>query len=354
MKRRRQSALDHFRDDSTIIEGAEDHRAHVERANSFTSDANLRFSQTRTVLIGDLIPSPYNKVFEHLKTKEYYDELRHDIEAAGAITDPLITLKDGTVVSGHSRLQIAKELLESGNEHFRRVPVRTIENALTDDEIKKRVYRSNLARFEIDADTRVLLHANLYPDFYKPSKLPRRTENESQRNTAERVAEDSGISKRQIANERRLYQDALLLAKQQGREEPLPADIAEIRKQVNNTRRNRKREVDNKTREQELPTASHGQSKAIPAQRSAPRSETTSQPEQSPSNETRHPVQKGLFEETDPPHSTPFSAENLSENSVSRTVSNTLRQFLSEHDVDPPTREALSAFAERLIAILQN
>ena len=59
-------------------------------------------------------PHPSNHVFDSAKTEDYWRDLRRDILEAGAIINPVIALPDGTLLEGHSRLRIARELADEG------------------------------------------------------------------------------------------------------------------------------------------------------------------------------------------------------------------------------------------------
>lgn len=190
----------------------------------------------------ELKPSPYNETFEGLKDKTYWVNLRNDIEEAGAITDPLLILADGEIVSGHSRLRVALTLLDEGRREFEKIPVRIIQSELTEAEKRKRVYLGNLSRFEIDTNTRLRLYADIYPDYFASSDAGKPGKRETvSRISRKNIAEGMGISERQTANERAIYQDAKQRAAAQGRAAPDTGDIETARKVRNTARRKPKR-----------------------------------------------------------------------------------------------------------------
>jgi hypothetical protein len=208
-------------------------------ASSPTETNGLRLSRIRLVPLGDLNPSPHNHVFEGLKTAEYYRDLKRDIQDTGTVVEPLVALRDGTLVSGHSRLKVARELFASGVERFKKIPVRYIQEDLTEEEVKTRVYQSNFSRFEIDQNTRILLQAEIYPDFFKP-QTPSRKAIDANRPTASTIAANNGQSERQTLQIRKLYQRAKELAQQDRRSEPSWEDIQNARDELNGKRRKQK------------------------------------------------------------------------------------------------------------------
>lgn len=181
-----------------------------------------------------LTASPHNTVFDGLKGPDYWQALTRDISEAGAITDPLVVMPDGEIVSGHSRQKVAVELLQEGRREFEKVPVRVIRSDLSDADRMKRVYLSNLSRFEIDPDTRLSLYAQVYPEYYQQSRgRGQQTETVS----VSEIAAAQGISERQVRNDRAVYQDAIDRAREAGKDAPDPADLQAARKARNAQRR---------------------------------------------------------------------------------------------------------------------
>ena len=186
----------------------------------------------------ELKPSPYNETFEGLKDATYWANLRSDIEEAGAITDPLLILGDGEIVSGHSRLRVALDLLDEGRREFEKIPVRVIRSELSEADKRKRVYLGNLSRFEIDTNTRLRLYADIYPDYFASPDAgkPGKRETVSRINRKD-IADGMGVSERQTANERAIYQDAKERAAAKGRTSPDIEDIEAARQAKNKARR---------------------------------------------------------------------------------------------------------------------
>ncbi|NIZ19951.1 ParB/RepB/Spo0J family partition protein [Entomospira culicis] len=169
-----------------------------------------------------------NTIFESLKSSEYFTQLKRDIAQDGII-NALIALPDGQLIEGHSRLKIAQEL------GFSTVPVRFILNTLSAHEIKRRVYLGNLNRFEIPSDLRLILFAEIYPDyFYASAKELDQSHRQSdvlalerdKPTTAKAVAAAMGLSDRQVRNEKEIF----LLAKEiAGHQHPTLSEISKAR-----------------------------------------------------------------------------------------------------------------------------
>ena len=212
----------------------EEHKHIMDTTTEPESLGELRFSPIEYRDPGELSPSPYNAVFDRLKGDSYWSSLRRDIEEAGAITDPLLILPDGEIVSGHSRQKVALKLLSEGRMEFQKVPVRVLLSELTDSEKRKRVYLGNLSRFEVDANTRLHLYAEIYPEYFgEERKAGEKTDTVS----VSAIAEDLGVTERQVRRERAIFQAATKQAAEQGREKPVVEDLAEARAQENQRRK---------------------------------------------------------------------------------------------------------------------
>ena len=108
---------------------------------------------------------PSNHVFDSAKTDTYWRDLRRDILEAGAIMNPVITLPDGTLLEGHSRIRVAREFTAEG-KNLGPIPVRVVASPITPEEAERRVYLGNLSRFELDDDTRLNLHRKIWPGYF--------------------------------------------------------------------------------------------------------------------------------------------------------------------------------------------
>lgn len=174
-----------------------------------------------------------NAVFSSLKTQAYMDNLKRDILDAGTILNPLVAMPDGTLIEGHSRIIIIRQLEQEGR-WSERVPVRMILSNITADEIRKRVYLGNLSRFEIDVNTRAILYREIWPDFAPTAATVAVM---SATDAIREVAASAGIKERQAWNERGILQKADEIAKAEGKPKAEPEHVARARAERNAVRR---------------------------------------------------------------------------------------------------------------------
>lgn len=191
----------------------------------------------------ELKPSPHNTEFDHLKDDTYWTNLRRDIEESGAITDPVLIMPDGEILSGHSRIEVAIQLLKEGHAEFEKVPVRVVRSELSDDDRMKRVYLSNLSRFEIDPDTRILLYARIYPEYYQREGSGRPKKGDTVSPFLKTIAQSMGTSERNVKRGKKLYSDAQNLAKTEGRKSPTVEDMKTVRQKKNANRKSPKEQI---------------------------------------------------------------------------------------------------------------
>jgi hypothetical protein len=216
--------------------------------------------------------NPANAVFAERKTPQYWQALKRDIREAGVILNPVIAQEDGTLLEGHSRIQIVKELLEEGID-LGKVPTLLVTSHLTAVEAEHRVYLGNLSRFEVDEDIRISLYARIWPDFFlvkgtagRPMKsdvspagsnpgeiadgvglaiestvttstLDNRATVALLPTTDEDMALKTGVSLRTLKNDKALARDAAALARTEGKESPDPEHVRQAREAKNGKRR---------------------------------------------------------------------------------------------------------------------
>ncbi|MFY8001798.1 MAG: ParB/RepB/Spo0J family partition protein [Candidatus Kapaibacteriota bacterium] len=123
----------------------------------------IRMTEIRYVAPEKLQPNPLNSIFPQ-ESEAYFDELSADIHERG-ITDPLVAKPDGTLLTGHNRLTIAKRL------GLPRVPVRYVQTGI-EDETKELefVIKDNLLRRHLTDGQRIMLYERLYPNFHERRK----------------------------------------------------------------------------------------------------------------------------------------------------------------------------------------
>jgi hypothetical protein len=213
---------------------ARNHADLVARSTEADDGGELRIGPVDYWQPAHLHPCPHNAIFEMHKDENYWQQLRRDISDTGTIIDPLLILPDGTVVSGHSRLRIATELLAEGRSEFAKIPTRVIRSPLTEKQIRDRVLLANLLRFEVDIDLRLLLFAEVYEEYFGTDR-PRGVKTETV--SVSEIAATIGVSDRQLRNERAVYREATAIAEARGDTAPKDADITESRRRQNRRRR---------------------------------------------------------------------------------------------------------------------
>jgi hypothetical protein len=236
MPRRQHSMLAQRVTQEELDLGVDAHSRHVEKSHKVAA-GGLALTASQMVDIHELHPSPYNDVFEEAKGDDYWTRLRQDIEETGAITDPLIAKRDGTLISGHSRLRITTELFESGRVEFAKVPVRYVRAEITKEDEQRRVILSNLLRFDIPHEMRILLESQVYPDYFESPKNGRPRSDEPPRSTSASIAKETGQSPESVRKKRKVFSEAKKLAKERGVDSPEVSDIRAAKKARNETRR---------------------------------------------------------------------------------------------------------------------
>ncbi len=175
-------------------------------------------------------PHPSNHVFDSAKTEAYWRDLRRDILEAGAIINPVITLPDGTLLEGHSRIRIARELKEQGHD-LGKIPVRIVASFISPEEAERRVYLGNLSRFELDDDTRLALYTKVWPDYFGQEGKAGRPEKSDHGDpiTAKEIGKQIGKSEPQVKRDRAVVVRAKRIATRKGKPAPEAEDIREAR-----------------------------------------------------------------------------------------------------------------------------
>jgi ParB-like chromosome segregation protein Spo0J len=118
----------------------------------------VRLSDVQYVSPKKLTPNTLNSFFFKEESSEYFSNLREDIRERGIIV-PLIAKKDDTLLAGHNRLRLAREL---GLEN---VPVQYVLDGLNDNAEKEFIIKDNLYRRQFSAAEWIELYKKLYPEF---------------------------------------------------------------------------------------------------------------------------------------------------------------------------------------------
>lgn len=161
-----------------------------------TLPENLRrkipMADVKQVPPSELIVNPKNKQYFEQEHEQQLEQLREDIRKRGIIV-PLIAKRDGTLLAGHNRLQIAQEL------QLRYVPVQYVQEELNDEREREFIVKDNLLRRQLSLEKRINLYKILYPDFettfLDPDNLSvggRTKAGDTNRLTIARIAEETG------------------------------------------------------------------------------------------------------------------------------------------------------------------
>ncbi len=116
--------------------------------------------------LSDIVYEPLEKLTSNVLNEEFFDReeeiyverLKADIQERGILV-PLVAKSDGTLLAGHNRLHIARQLGLSI------VPVQYVEDALSVEDERKFVINDNLLRRQLTNDQRIKLYQKLYPNF---------------------------------------------------------------------------------------------------------------------------------------------------------------------------------------------
>lgn len=224
----------------TAPSGARPREAVEPPAAPLPSVAGLKLSDILLKPLDFFRDNPANHVFDAAKeaSPNYWQDLKRDIAEARAIINPVIALPDGTLLEGHSRIRIARELAAEGLD-LGKIPARLVASRISEEEAKRRVYLGNLSRFELDSDTRLALYAEIWPDYYLSEGKAGRPGKSAHGDTitARAVASAVGKSEIQVKRDRATVRAAQELAQAKGKKAPDARDIAEARSREAGARR---------------------------------------------------------------------------------------------------------------------
>jgi ParB family transcriptional regulator, chromosome partitioning protein len=157
----------------------------------------IRLSDVQYISPSRLKPNPLNTDYFREESNEYFNQLREDIEKRGIIV-PLIAKKDDTLLAGHNRLRLAKDL---GIEN---IPVQYVLDTLPLASEREFIIKDNLYRRQFSSAEWIGLYKKLYPNFdeeihqetrgggMKWSKTEHSVLLEDSRLTADKIARDTG------------------------------------------------------------------------------------------------------------------------------------------------------------------
>jgi hypothetical protein len=130
----------------------------VSQTAAIESRFGLRLSDVVQEPLEKLLSNPLNEQFFDREDTVYFDRLLADIQERGIVV-PLIAKPDGTLLAGHNRLHVAKQL------SLQVVPVQYVEDTLSAEAERKFVINDNLLRRQLTSEQRIKLYHILYPNF---------------------------------------------------------------------------------------------------------------------------------------------------------------------------------------------
>ena len=140
---------------------------------------------------------------------------------------------------GIAEIRVARELATEGID-LGRIP--TVVLDLSPEDAERRVYLSNLSRFELDEDTRLTLYAKVWPGYYLEAKPGRPNKGDTVSPPIRRadIAAATGKSERQVKRDRAIIQEAAQRARAKGKSAPDTQEIREARAKASAKRKDRR------------------------------------------------------------------------------------------------------------------
>ena len=129
------------------------------KAKSDTRFKRIKLSPIKQVDVSKLKGNPLNGTFNPPKT-EFIKEFISDVSERGILT-ALVAKKDGTLLSGHTRLLVARSL------QLDKVPVQYVEQKLSLEDERKYVIADNVIRRQLSYKERMQLYQSIYPELSK-------------------------------------------------------------------------------------------------------------------------------------------------------------------------------------------
>ena len=167
-------------------------------------------------------------------TGKHYERLKADIAKNGILV-PLIARKDGQLLAGHNRLQIAKEL------NLGSVPVQFLETDLLPKAEQEFLIKDNLLRRQLSPADQAIYLSELYPaEFETDMRGGDRKSEKSKRHGVPligRIANETGLNPRTVDRAKATHREAVNLARSAGRQKPARADYEQAAKRKNEKRK---------------------------------------------------------------------------------------------------------------------
>jgi hypothetical protein len=110
------------------------------------------------VEVGTLTANPLNADVFKRESEEYFVNLTEDIRKRGIVV-PLLAKRDGTLLAGHNRLEIAKRL------GLKYVPVQYVQEQLTPESEREFLIKDNLFRRQFSGNEWIEIYRRLVPNY---------------------------------------------------------------------------------------------------------------------------------------------------------------------------------------------
>jgi ParB-like chromosome segregation protein Spo0J len=111
-----------------------------------------------SVEIGSLTANPLNADVFKRESEEYFTNLTEDIRKRGIVV-PLLAKRDGTLLAGHNRLEIAKLL------GLKYVPVQYVQEQLSSEAEREFLIKDNLFRRQFSGSEWIEIYRRLVPNY---------------------------------------------------------------------------------------------------------------------------------------------------------------------------------------------
>jgi ParB-like chromosome segregation protein Spo0J len=111
-----------------------------------------------SVEVGVLTANPLNADVFKRESEEYFANLTEDIRKRGIVV-PLLAKRDGTLLAGHNRLEIAKRL------GLKYVPVQYVQEQLSTEAEREFLIKDNLFRRQFSGNEWIEIYRRLVPNY---------------------------------------------------------------------------------------------------------------------------------------------------------------------------------------------
>lgn len=166
---------------------------------------NIPMTDVKRVAPQELTMNRINQEYFDAESEEHLHDLCEDIRRRGIIV-PLIAKRDGTLLAGHNRLMVAREL------NLKLIPVQYVQEELSDEREREFIIKDNILRRHLSPEKRINLYKKAYPDFEatflnnETRTVGGRTKNgETNRLTIARIAEETGQKEETVKKQLQTY-----------------------------------------------------------------------------------------------------------------------------------------------------